>query len=183
MLAYSSIAHAGYILIALVASNEIGASGLLFYLLAYTLMNIGAFAVVIFLSKKEDEAVNLSDYAGIGFKYPVLALCMTIFMVSLSGIPPTAGFIGKFYIFSAAVKANYIGLAVIGALNSAVSVFYYFRVIVMMYMKEPVKERTELMISPSLAAAILCCALGVMLLGIFPSAALHLTRASVLFLW
>ncbi|OGL42411.1 MAG: NADH-quinone oxidoreductase subunit N [Candidatus Schekmanbacteria bacterium RBG_16_38_11] len=183
MLAYSSIAHAGYILIALVASNEIGASGLLFYLLAYTLMNIGAFAVVIFLSKKEDEAVNLSDYAGIGFKYPVLALCMTIFMVSLSGIPPTAGFIGKFYIFSAAVKANYIGLAVIGALNSAVSVFYYFRVIVMMYMKEPVKERTELMISPSLAAAILCCALGVMLLGVFPSAALHLTRASVLFLW
>ena len=183
MLAYSSIAHAGYILIGLVASNEIGTSGLLFYLLSYTLMNIGAFAVVIFLSKKEDEAVNLSDYAGIGFKYPVLALCMTIFMVSLSGIPPTAGFVGKFYIFSAAVKANYIGLVVIGALNSAVSVFYYFRVIVMMYMKEPEKERVELMVSPSLAAAILCCALGVILLGIFPSAALHITRASVLFLW
>lgn len=183
MLAYSSIAHAGYILVALVASNEIGTSGLLYYLLAYTLMNIGAFGVVIFLSKKGDTAVNLSDYSGIGFKYPVLAVCMTVFMVSLSGIPPTAGFIGKFYIFSAAVKAGYIGLAVIGALNSAVSVFYYFRIIVYMYMKEPTREFSGLIISPSLVAAILCCALGIVLMGIFPSATLQLTTSSVLFTW
>ena len=183
MLAYSSIAHAGYILVALVASNETGTSGMLFYLLAYTLMNVGAFGVVIFLSSKEDPAVNLSDYSGIGFKYPVLAVCMTIFMISLSGIPPTAGFIGKFYIFSAAVKSGYIGLVVIGVLNSAVSVFYYFRIIVYMYMKEPVREYSDLIISPSLIAAILCCALGILLMGVFPSATLQLTSSSVLFTW
>ena len=183
MLAYSSIAHAGYILVALVASNEMGTSGLLYYLLAYTFMNIGAFGVVIFLSRKEDPAVNLSDYSGIGFRYPVLAVCMTVFMVSLAGIPPTAGFIGKFYIFSAAVKAGYIGLAVIGVLNSAVSVFYYFRIIVYMYMKEPDREFSGLIISPSLVAAILCCALGIVLMGIFPSSTLQLTQSSVLFAW
>ena len=183
MLAYSSIAHAGYILVALVAANEIGTSGLLYYLLAYTLMNIGAFGVVIFLSTKDDPAVNLSDYSGIGFKYPVLAACMTIFMVSLSGIPPTAGFVGKFYIFSAALKSGYIGLVVIGVLNSAVSVFYYFRIIVYMYMKEPAREYSDLIISPSLVAAILCCALGIVLMGVFPSATLQLTSSSVLFSW
>jgi len=183
MLAYSSIAHAGYILMALVASNELGISGLLYYLLAYTLMNIGAFAVVIFLSRKEDQVVNLEEYSGIGFRYPVLALCMSVFMISLAGIPPTAGFIGKFYIFSAAVKAGYIGLVVIGVLNSALSVFYYFRVIVLMYMKDPVREFSGLMVSPSLVAAILCCAIGIILMGVLPSLTLQLTRSSVLFMW
>jgi NADH-quinone oxidoreductase subunit N len=138
---------AGYILVALVAANEIGTSGLLYYLLAYTFMNIGAFGVVIFLSRKEDPAVNLSDYSGIGFKYPVLAVCMTIFMVSLSGIPPTAGFVGKFYILALLLSQVISGCSD-RCLNSAVSVFYYFRIIVYMY--ERTGEYSDLIISPSL---------------------------------
>ncbi|RTZ94206.1 MAG: NADH-quinone oxidoreductase subunit N, partial [Deltaproteobacteria bacterium] len=135
MLAYSSIAHAGYILVALVAGNEIGRSAILFYLLAYAFMNIGAFSVLMVMAKKNDYHEDLDSFAGIGFKYPLTAVAMSVFMFSMAGIPPTAGFIGKFYIFSAAVKSHYYWLAIIGVLNSAVSVYYYLRVIVYMYFK------------------------------------------------
>ena len=118
MLAYSSIAHAGYLMVALVAANELGATGLLYYLLAYTLMNIGAFGVVILVGRKKDSYLNIYDYAGLGFQYPGLAAIMALFMFALAGMPPTAGFIGKFYIFSAAIKAGYIWLAIIGVMNS-----------------------------------------------------------------
>ncbi|MEK6621111.1 MAG: NADH-quinone oxidoreductase subunit N, partial [Planctomycetota bacterium] len=122
MLAYSSIAHAGYLLVALVAANNMGVSGSLFYLLAYIFMNIGAFAIVIVLSQKGDVGMNIDDYAGLGFKHPMLAIAMTLFMFSMAGIPPMAGFVGKFYIFSAAIKSGYVGLAIIGVINSVISV-------------------------------------------------------------
>lgn len=182
MLAYSSIAHAGYIMIGIVASNELGISSILFYMLAYAFMNLGAFGVVILFGRKGEENLDIGDYSGIGFKYPALALLMAVFLFSLAGIPPTAGFIGKFYIFSAAVKAGYIWLAIIGVMNSLVSVYYYLRVTVMMYMKEPVKDLGDLSWSPSMAIALIIAVIGTLLIGIFPSPYLDLAKQSVLLL-
>ena len=134
MLAYSSIAHAGYALVGFAAGNAEGAAGILFYMLSYAFMNIGAFAIIVLVGKKGEANNNVSDYAGLGFRRPVLALLMSIFLFSLAGIPPTVGFIGKFYLFSAAIKSGYIWLAVIGVMNSLVSVWYYLGVIVNIYM-------------------------------------------------
>jgi NADH-quinone oxidoreductase subunit N len=125
MLAYSSIAHAGYILVAFVAGDDVGLSGILFYLMAYAFMNLGAFGCVILLGKKGEENTLITDYAGIGFKYPLLSAAMTIFLLSMAGIPPLGGFMAKFYVFSAAVKSKFYWLAILGVLNSAVSVYYY----------------------------------------------------------
>ncbi|MDO8722342.1 MAG: NADH-quinone oxidoreductase subunit N [Syntrophales bacterium] len=179
MLAYSSIAHAGYIMIGMVASSELGTSGILFYMLAYAFMNLGAFGVIILYGRKGDENLDINDYSGMGFKYPGLALLMTNFMFSLAGIPPTAGFFGKFYIFSAAIKEGYIWLAIIGVMNSLVSVYYYLRITVMMYMKEPVKEFVGLNWSPSMAIALIIAVIGTLLIGIFPSPYLDLARQSI----
>ncbi len=179
MLAYSSIAHAGYILVAVVAGGELGASSILFYLLAYAFMNLGAFSVVILLGQKGEENLNLSDYAGVGYRHPLASLAMAIFMFSLAGIPPTAGFMGKFYIFSAAVKAGYLDLAIIGVLNSVVSVFFYLRVIVMMYMQEPGPERVLGYASPALAIAMIVAVWGTFQLGLFPGPFLELALRSV----
>ncbi len=140
MLAYSSIAHAGYVLVALVAGGPDGASAALFYLAVYALMNLGAFGLLALLGRGPDERVLISDLAGLGFRQPFLALAMTVFMISLGGIPPTAGFMGKVYVFSVAVKAGLIPLVVVGVLNSVVSVFYYLRVTVALYMEEPPGE-------------------------------------------
>lgn len=179
MLAYSSIAHAGYILVAFTAGNDLGTSSILFYLLAYAFMNIGAFTVVILLGKKGEENTLIADYAGIGFKYPLLAAAMTIFMLSMAGIPPLAGFMGKFYIFSAAVKAKFYWLAVIGVLNSALSVYYYLRVTVLMYFREAEREITGLTFSPAAVVGVAIAVAGVLYLGIFPSVVLALARASI----
>ena len=140
MLAYSSIAHAGYVLVAVVAGGPEGGAAALFYLTAYSLMNLGAFGLLALLGRGADERVMFSDLAGLGFRQPFLALAMTIFMISLGGIPPTAGFMGKFYVFSVAVKANLIPLVIVGVLNSVVAIFYYLRVTVAMYMQEPQGE-------------------------------------------
>ena len=121
MLAYSSIAHAGYLLIALVAAGPAGLTGLLYYLLAYAFMNLGAFAVVVALEQREDRYLHLDDYSGLGFRYPLLGVAMALFMFSLSGLPPTAGFMAKFYVFGAAVEQGYLVLTVIGVLNSLIS--------------------------------------------------------------
>jgi NADH-quinone oxidoreductase subunit N len=137
MLAYSSIAHAGYVLIALVAGGPDGAAAALFYLTVYSLMNLGAFGLLALLGRGADERVMIADLAGVGFRQPVLGFAMAVFMISLGGIPPTAGFMGKLYVFSVAIKANLIPLAIVGVLNSVVSVFYYLRVTVAMYMQEP----------------------------------------------
>jgi NADH-quinone oxidoreductase subunit N len=152
MLAYSSIAHAGYILVAMVAASEVSTASILYYLLAYAFMNLGAFGVVILYGRKGEENILITDYSGMASRYPLLAAAMAIFMFSLAGIPPTAGFVGKFYIFSAAIKAGYIGLAIIGVLNSALSVYFYLRVTVMMYMRNPEKEQPRLEMCPSLSS-------------------------------
>ena len=140
MLAYSSIAHAGYVLVALVAGGHDGASAALFYLAVYSLMNLGAFGLLALLGRGTDERVLVSDLAGLGFRQPLLALALSVFMISLGGIPPTAGFMGKFYVFSVAVKAGLLPLVIVGVLNSVVSVFYYLRVTVALYMQEPQGE-------------------------------------------
>ncbi len=180
MLAYSSIAHAGYLLIALVAANNMGVSGTLFYLLAYVFMNIGAFAIVIVLSRKGDEFIQINDYAGLGYKHPLLAIAMTLFMLSMAGIPPMGGFVGKFYIFSAAMKSGYVGLAVIGVINSVISVYYYLRITVVMYMKEPTRDFHPLTISPLIVAAIVISVVGTLQLGIFPSKVMEIVQHSIL---
>jgi len=136
MLAYSSIAHGGYLLVGLVAANQIGKAAILFYLLAYAITNLAAFGVIAMLASADDENEELRDYAGLWHTHPALAALMTVCLLSLGGLPPTAGFIGKWYIFSAAVSSGYYGLAVIGMLTSVVLVFFYLRVVVMMYMSE-----------------------------------------------
>ncbi|MGQ9694696.1 MAG: NADH-quinone oxidoreductase subunit N [Thermodesulfobacteriota bacterium] len=179
MLAYSSIAHAGYIIVAMVAANELGVASVLYYMLAYAFMNLGAFAVIILYGRKGEENVNISDYSGLATKYPLLALAMAIFMFSLAGIPPTAGFVGKFYIFSAAVKAGYIGLAIIGVLNSALSVYYYLRVTVVMYMRPAEKELIKLEPSPALIIVLIIAVFATLQIGIIPSPYLDLARKSI----
>jgi NADH-quinone oxidoreductase subunit N len=168
MLAYSSIAHAGYLLVALVAANQLGAVSLLYYLAAYTLMNIGAFGVVILVGRKKDSYLNIYDYAGLGFQHPALAAAMSIFMFALAGIPPTAGFVGKFYIFSAAVQAGYIWLAILGVLNSLISVYYYLRITVLMYMRPAEADLGPISFTPGLLAAVILTAVGTILIGVFP---------------
>ncbi len=181
MLAYSSIAHAGYVLVALVAANELGSSSVLVYMLAYAFMNIGAFTVVIVLGKKGEENLNLADYSGLATKHPVLAFAMAVFMFSLAGIPPLAGFVGKFYVFSAAIKAGYVGLAIIGVLNSAMSVYYYLRVTMLMYMRDPLREFAPLSLSPVTIAALVIAVVGTIQIGVFPSMILDLAQSSSLF--
>ncbi len=168
MLAYSSIAHAGYLMVALVAANQLGAVSILYYLLAYTLMNLGAFGVVILVGRKKDSYLNIYDYSGLGFQYPGLAVAMSVFMFALAGIPPTAGFVGKFYIFSAAVQAGYIWLAIIGVMNSLVSVYYYLRITVLMYMRPAEADLGPVSMTPCLTLVLLITAAGVLLVGIFP---------------
>ncbi|MDD5466966.1 MAG: NADH-quinone oxidoreductase subunit N [Anaerolineales bacterium] len=141
LLAYSSIAHAGYILMAVVTFGQVGVSAgavaaSLFYLAAYAITNFGAWAVVIALEKSEGRGLQLQDYAGLGRKYPALAAAMAVFMLSFTGVPPTLGFLGKFYIFRAALEGGFVGLAVIGVLTSLVSAYYYLRIVVIMYMQE-----------------------------------------------
>ncbi len=176
MLAYSSIAHAGYLLIALVAGQQAGFASLLYYLLAYAFMNLGAFAVVIALERRHDRYLQLADYAGVGFRYPILGLSMALFMFSLSGLPPTAGFMAKFYVFSAAVEQGYIGLAIIGVLNSLISIYYYLRPIVLMYMEEPKAEMPSLSLAPFMFAALVLAILGTLHLGLFPAHMLGLAQ-------
>jgi NADH-quinone oxidoreductase subunit N len=144
MLAYSSIAHAGYVLVAVVAGGAAGASAALFYLAVYAFMNLGAFGVLSLLGRGNEERVLVSDLAGLGFRHPFLGVAMTFFMLSLGGIPPTAGFMGKVYVFGTALNAGLVPLVVIGVLNSVVSVFYYLRITVAMYMDEPKGEPVQI---------------------------------------
>jgi NADH-quinone oxidoreductase subunit N len=183
MLAYSSIAHAGYLLVGMVAGGEFGISSMLYYLLAYTLMNLGAFGIVIAYGTKTDENVLIKDYAGLGFRYPVLAFCMSVFMFSLAGIPPLAGFVGKFYIFSSAIKSGYIWLTIIGVLNSLISVYYYLRITVLMYMREPEKEVVLSLSNPALIAALVVTTFFTIQMGLFPNAYMELARASIMMGW
>lgn len=168
MLAYSSVSHAGYALVGLVAWNEIGLTGIMFYMLVYTFMNMGAFAVLVLIGKKGEDNLTLDGVAGMGYKRPVLSVALSIFLFSLMGMPPTAGFAGKFYIFAGAVKAGYIWLAVLGVLNSAVSLYYYLRVMVSMYFKDAQEDYSWVSINTGTAISIVIAIIGVLLLGVLP---------------
>jgi len=169
MLAYSSIAHAGYLLVAMVTGTKLGSGGILFYLTAYAFMNLGAFAVVVALARRGDERLRIDDYAGLGLQRPVLGAAMALFLFSLTGVPPTAGFMAKLYVLGAAVQADYVGLAIIGVLNSVVSAFYYLRLTVVMYMSPAEREPGAEAPSLALALAVLIATGGTLFLGLFPS--------------
>jgi NADH-quinone oxidoreductase subunit N len=179
MLAYSSIAHAGYVMVALAASSEIGTAAAMFYLAAYALMNVGAFSVVSHLSGPGERFTSIDDLAGLGQKQPMMAAMLSIFLLSLIGVPLTGGFFGKFYIFKAALESHLVGLTVLGLLTSAVAAYYYLRVMVVMYMREPSEVTTKLE-PPSFAlrAALILPALGTLLLGIFPTWVLDFANRS-----
>ncbi len=179
VLAYSSIAHAGYALVGFAAGNGTGTAGILFYMLSYSFMNIGAFAIIILVAKKGETNGNVSDFAGLGFKRPVLALAMTIFLFSLAGVPPAAGFIGKFYLFSGAIQKGYIWLAVIGVLNSAASVYYYLRIMVFMYFKESTEDFEWVHVTPPVALALIIAVAGTLIPGIVPSVILEYAQMAV----
>jgi NADH-quinone oxidoreductase subunit N len=179
MLAYSSIAHAGYVLVALTARSQPGTAAAMFYLAAYALMNIGAFAVVVHLSGRGERFTSIEDFAGLGVRQPVTAALLSIFLLSLIGVPLTAGFFGKFYIFKAALESHLVWLSVLGLLNSAVAAYYYLRVMVMMYMHEPSEAVKSVEPLPfGLGAALVLPALGTLLLGIFPSILLEFAGKS-----
>jgi NADH-quinone oxidoreductase subunit N len=180
MLAYSSIAHAGYVAVALTSASNRGGSAALFYLLAYSLMNLGAFAIVTILSRPEDKMVNLTDYAGLGAKRPGLAAVLSLFLLSLAGVPGTAGFAGKFFIFRAAVESHLVWLAIIGVVTTVVSFYYYLYVIVQMYMREPNEEFSDLRVAGSLKAALVISAIGTLYLGILPTRVLDWTTTAAL---
>lgn len=179
MLAYSSIAHAGYAMVGMVAANQIGVSGILFYMVAYTFMNIGAFGVLVLAGKKGEENLTLEGMAGFGYKRPFLGVAMSLFLISLMGIPPTAGFAGKFYIFAGAVNAGYIWLAVIGVLNSAVSLYYYLRVMVTMYFKDPTEDFGWVKMHAGATISIVLAIIGVLYLGIIPGAVMEMAKLAI----
>ncbi|MBD3169628.1 MAG: NADH-quinone oxidoreductase subunit NuoN [candidate division Zixibacteria bacterium] len=179
MLAYSSIAHAGYILIALTTGTADGAKAAILYLLAYTAMNVGAFGIVILLGREGEKDLSIAGYSGLSRRHPIAAAAMALFMFSLAGIPPTAGFIGKFYIFRGAVSAGFIWLAILGVVNSLISVYYYLRVIVIMYMKPEAESDRVITYPLSLMVAIILAAWGTVQIGIFPNSWLNLVRDSV----
>ncbi|SHJ22424.1 NADH dehydrogenase subunit N [Malonomonas rubra DSM 5091] len=176
MLAYSSISHAGYALVGLVAWNEIGYTGIMFYMLVYTFMNMGAFAVLVLIGKKGEDNLTVDGVKGMGYKRPVLAIALSIFLLSLMGMPPTAGFAGKFYIFAAAVKSGYIWLAVIGVLNSAVSLYYYLRVMVSMYFKDAEEDFSWAVMNTGTAISIVIAIAGVLLLGVLPGPVMEMAK-------
>jgi NADH-quinone oxidoreductase subunit N len=179
LLAYSSIAHAGYILVAFITGDKILSSSILYYLLAYTFMNLGAFTVVILLGRKGEAHEDIDSYAGLAGRHPFVALCMTVFLLSLTGIPPLAGFTGKFYIFSDAIKGQYYWLAVIGVLNSAVAAYYYLRVLMYMYFKEPVKELGKVDMSFAYVVVMLVSVGALLYLGMWPRGVVLLAQKSV----
>jgi NADH-quinone oxidoreductase subunit N len=178
LLAYSSIAHAGYVLVAFAAAPQLGTSSAMFYTAAYAAMNLGAFAVVTHFANAGERYVTLEDYEGLGRSSPLLAATLTIFLLSLIGIPMTGGFFAKFYVFSAAVKANLIWLTIIGVLNSGVGAYYYLRIIVMMYMRE---SRKEVPVTPTplaLRVALAVCLFATLYLGLFPGRVLQYAQDS-----
>jgi NADH-quinone oxidoreductase subunit N len=177
MLAYSSIAHAGYLLMAMTSETGIGRGAILFYLLTYALTSVGAFGVTALVTTREAKE-DFADYAGLARRQPLLALIMTIFLLSLGGFPPTAGFVGKWYLFGAAISAGEYWLAVLGVLTSVVSVYFYIRIVVMMYMADdPGASAT----APSAAslAALAVPTIATLYLGILPARVLDLAAQSV----
>jgi NADH-quinone oxidoreductase subunit N len=176
MLAYSSIAHAGYILVAFAASTVYGVAAVLFYLAAYSLMKVGAFLVVTHLGQRDESRLEISDYAGLGTKQPVLAVCFSLFLFSLLGLPATGGFLGKFFAFQSALDSRVVWLVIIAAINSVIGAYYYLRVIIAMYFWEPSKDYTPSKVAPAVVFALSIAAIGTLYLGILPSQVLHCAK-------
>jgi NADH-quinone oxidoreductase subunit N len=179
MLAYSSIAHAGYLLVGIIAANSVGKAAVLFYLLSYALTNLGAFAVIALLASKPYEHDEVRDFSGLWESRPGMAGLMTIFLRSLGGFPPTAGFIAKWYIFAAAVQEGHFALAIVGVLSSVVSVFYYLRIIVMMYMSDRAHEAPPVRISPMAVAGLAVSVVAIIYLGVYPTGVIDLALNSI----
>jgi NADH-quinone oxidoreductase subunit N len=177
MLAYSSVAHAGYVLIGIVAGTTRGITATLVYLLIYVFMQLGAFAVVILLRRSDAAGEELKDFSGLAFRNPFAAFAMLLFMLSLGGIPPTAGFMGKFWLFSAAIDAQYYWLAVIGVLNSAISLYYYVRIVVFMYLKKEAIG-SEPTTSPALGVVLAVAVAATLLIGVYPRLLFEVADAS-----
>jgi NADH-quinone oxidoreductase subunit N len=183
LLAYSSIAHAGYVLVAITAHNQVGVQAVMFYMAAYAFMNIGAFAVVAHFARRGEQFLKIDDMAGLGFRQPALAALLTIFLLSLLGVPLTAGFFGKFYVFKAALDGGLVWLTILGLLNSAVAAYYYLRIIVVMYMYEPTETLDGVQpLGAEMGAALWISAAATLVLGIFPGLILDFAgRSSTLF--
>ncbi|MBF0515833.1 MAG: NADH-quinone oxidoreductase subunit N [Nitrospirae bacterium] len=179
MLAYSSIAHAGYVLVGLIAGAPEGISASMNYLLIYTFMNIGAFSVILLLNTKEFKALQISDLSGLGRAHPLVGVAMLICMFSLTGIPPMAGFIGKFYVFMAAVRSGYLWLTIVAVMFSVVSAFFYLRIVMYMYMKEPQRPQMVLVPSNALSVSLAVSVVFVLLIGVMPERFLEFAKAAV----
>ena len=169
MMAYSSIAHAGMIMIGLLVNSRAGMTGMLYYLLVYTFMNMGVFAVVTILAKDNGRGENIEDYQGLASRQPLLAFFLALFLLALIGVPPTGGFTAKFFIFAAAIEAGYYGIAIIGVVATAVALFFYTRIIFYMYMKEP--QGSDDTVTPGNATriALFIAGTGIAILGLYPS--------------
>jgi NADH-quinone oxidoreductase subunit N len=183
MLAYSSVAHAGFILVGVIALNRSGLSGSLFYLLAYGLTTVGAFGILTLVRDPDGEATHLSRWAGLGRRSPLIAGVFAFFLLALAGIPLTSGFTGKFAVFSAAVSGGATPLVVVGVIASAMAAFFYVRVIVMMFFAEPVNEGPVVVIpGGATAGALAVAAASTLVLGVFPQPVLDLANHAVPFL-
>ncbi|MEW6418868.1 MAG: NADH-quinone oxidoreductase subunit N [Nitrospirota bacterium] len=178
MLAYSSIAHAGYALLGLIAANNEGLTSMMNYMFIYAFMNLGAFAVIIMLRTEGFKGDNIYDYEGLAKNHPLLAALMLIFMFSLTGIPPTAGFIGKLYVFMSAINAGYTWLVLVAVVFSAISAYFYLRIVMLMYMREP-KVEVAISKSGSIGIALGVATLGVLAIGVYPSCLIKLAKAAL----
>jgi NADH-quinone oxidoreductase subunit N len=179
MLAYSSIAHAGYVLIGVLALSEAGLWSVVFYLLTYTFVTLGAFGTVILLERREYAGEVAADYAGLSKRSPFLAAMMLFFLLALTGIPPTGGFVGKVYLFASAVQAGWTWVAVIGVLTSAISLYYYFRLVVYMYLRDSSQATPVPLQARTLVAVIAFCALATLVLGLLPGPFIKFSRWTV----
>jgi len=180
LLAYSAIAHAGYVLVGIAAGGTEGTGSVLFYLAVYALMNVGVFILVAHLAGRGERWTRLEDFTGLGRERPGVAACLTVFLLSLTGFPGTAGFFAKFYVFRAAVHSHLIGLTTIAVLTSVVSVYYYFRLVIIMYMREGKPEASIAPVPWALRAALAVSVVGIFYLGLFPSRFLLLTNLAAL---
>jgi NADH-quinone oxidoreductase subunit N len=178
LLAYSSISHAGYILLGLIAGNQTGLIAVAIYLFVYTFTNLGVWAVVVSLRRRDVIGEHIDDMSGLFFKNPVAAILMLIFLLSLAGIPPTAGFIGKYYLFAAAIETGHNTLAVIAVLNAAISIYFYLRIVVAMFMRDAT-EKTGLTYSPGLVTVLAVAIIFTMFIGIYPDPFITLARQAV----
>ncbi len=183
MLAYSSIAHAGYILVGVTAGGTAGYSAVLFYIAIYSILTLGAFGTLTLLGRGLDERVDVREMGGIGRRNPILAALFTLFMLGLAGIPPTAGFVGKLFLFRAAIDAGYLGLVIVALLSSVVSVYYYLRPVVVMYMQEPLGSPVEITRSSATALALVVAAGFTLWLGIQPGGLAEAAAISILGLY